>query len=676
MSVVDKHIPLTTISLRELKWKKKPWISKGIQKCIRLKNIYYKKFLKSKDLFWYNRYKYYRNSINNSKRLSKQNFYQKFFKENKSNTKKLWKGINDILHNNKQEVNEIRLILNGDIIDDQEKVATHMNNFYVNIAQKLVDDLGNTNSKYQDYLKNPNEHSLFINEIEPDEVYTHLSKLNIYKASDIYGISPKLVKLGANSIHNNLTLIFNKSISLGQFPTAFKIAKVIPIYKSGPKTECCNYRPISLLSIFSKIFEKVMHSRTITFLHKFKILNKRQYGFQKGKSTEFAILDLYSKIVDAFENNERSCCVFLDFAKAFDTVNHNILLSKLNYYGIRGNALSWFKSYLSNRNQCVEVNGKQSSLQHINCGVPQGSVLGPLLFLLYINDINQSSKVIDFFLFADDTSIFCSHKNLKVLEETLNTELVNVSDWLIANKLSLNVDKTNVILFKNKNTNEGQIDLYINDELLKEKDTAKYLGIQLDHKLTWKDQINQINLKLVKSVGILSKIRHYVPLESLKTFYHAFIQSHLDYGALIWGKCAKIHFNKLKASQNNAIRIINFKSRDDSTLPLYKSSKILPLKENLMFLKARFIWRMVHNYLPESIMDIFYSHGAISKMDRLLDINNKKFQLPIQNKEMGIFFIIFDGIKLWNQQIPNDITQINTIKDFKTKYKQFLFDTR
>ena len=214
----------------------------------------------------------------------------------------------------------------------------------------------------------------------------------------------------------------------------------------------------------------------------------------------------------------------------------------------------------------------------------------------------------------------------------------------------------------------------INNKLLKEKDVAKYLGIQVDHKLTWKDQINQINLKLIKSVGILSKIRHYVPMESLKTFYHAFIQSHLNYGSLIWGKCAKTHFNKLKTSQNRAIRIINFKPRTDSALPLFKNSKILPLKENIMFLKATFIWRVVHKYLPQSIMDVFSSHGAISKTDRSLDITSNKLQLPMQNKDIGKEFIIFDGIKLWNQQIPNNITELNTLVNFKIKYKQFLFD--
>ena len=215
--------------------------------------------------------------------------------------------------------------------------------------------------------------------------------------------------------------------------------------------EIGNYRPISLLPIFSNILEKLMHSRVYSFLQDQNILLKSQYGFQKNKSTEHAILDIQSKIIDAYENKETPCCIFMDFAKAFDTVNHSILLDKLNYYGIRGNTLKWFESYLSNREQCVQIGNHSSGLLNIKYGVPQGSVLGPLLFLVYINDIAISSNILNFQLFADDTCIFYSHKNMATLESILNKELVNVSNWLIANKLSLNVDKTNVLTFRNKN---------------------------------------------------------------------------------------------------------------------------------------------------------------------------------------------------------------------------------
>ena len=221
---------------------------------------------------------------------------------------------------------------------------------------------------------------------------------------------------------------------MGIFPDKMKRAKVVPIHKSGSKMEISNYRPISLLPIFSKILEKLMHSRVYSFLQDQQILLKSQYGFQKNRSTEHAILDIQSKIIDAYENKETPYCIFLDFAKAFDTVNHSILLDKLYYYGIRGNAFKWFESYLTNRDQCVQIGNHSSGILNINYGVPQGSVLGPLLFLVYINDIAINYNILNFQLFADDTCIFYSHKNMKTLETTLNNELVNASNWLIANK--------------------------------------------------------------------------------------------------------------------------------------------------------------------------------------------------------------------------------------------------
>ncbi|MCP4484704.1 MAG: reverse transcriptase family protein, partial [Flavobacteriaceae bacterium] len=352
-----------------------------------------------------------------------------------------------------------------------------------------------------------------------------------------------------------------------------KFAKVTPIHKGKSKLEIGNYRPISILPIFSKILEKLMNARMTKFLNKNKIIFKHQYGFQENKCTSSAILDLQSQLINNIEKKLFSCCVFLDFSKAFDTVNHEILLQKLEHYGFRGIAYSWFKSYLHKRTQTVNINGTNAKELNVNCGVPQGSVLGPLLFLIYINDIYTSSQILQFRLFADDTSILFANKCLDALEQTINSELVKVSSWLLANKLSLNVSKSNFLLVCSRKPNRD-IQLKINNTNLKQENYTKYLGVMIDEKLNLKLHLKQINLKLSKGIGILYKLRHLVPKETLKTLYSSFIQSHILYGILNWGCANKTALEPIKRNLRKAIRVIDFAHHTAHSEPIFKRLKI------------------------------------------------------------------------------------------------------
>lgn len=669
VEVIDSHAPYKILSKKEMKWSQKPWLSQGIQKSIKVKNSLYRKYVKTKDIFWHARYKYYRNSIKVLIQKSKKFFYTRYFEMHVNNSKKIWKGVNEILHQRSRgSTSQIFLDCNGQIITNQKLVANKFNDFYTNVAHDLVQKLGKPNSKYQDYLKNPNVHSMFLNETEPDEIEEIICNLDISKAGDIYGISPKLIKFASRELVPILVPIFNISFKCGQFPSKLKIAKVIPIHKGDSKLLTCNYRPISLLPIIGKIFEKIMHSRLMSFLTKHNILYDKQYGFQKHKSTEQAIIDMQSKIVEAYENKEKACCIFLDFAKAFDTVNHSILIRKLEHYGIRGSSLNWFASYLTNRQQSVEVGNQISDLQHIDNGVPQGSVLGPLLFLLYINDISDCSSKVTFYLFADDTSIFMSHKDINTLQDKLNAELVHVSDWLIANKLSLNVKKSNALLFRTKNcSSNNQINLEINGSPIVEKDHAKYLGLLIDHKLTFEYHIEHINTKMIKGNALLAKLRHYVPDTVLKNFYNAQIQPHLDYGALVWGTSAQTHISKIAKSHEKSIKIMNFKKKDDLPLPLFKHAKILPLDMNTKFIQGKFIWKLVHGQSTERMQGMFLENGVVQSQRSLW-----KLLLPCKRTDFGTRFITFSAVKQWNA-IPNNIISINRFSYFKKEYKKFLF---
>ena len=272
---------------------------------------------------------------------------------------------------------------------------------------------------------------------------SEISNLNSSKAVGPFSIPVNILKLIKNIISVPLEIIFNSSLLNGIVPPSLKIARVIPIHKKGSTLSLNNYRPISLLSVFNKIIEKLMFKAISNFINKHSILHKKQFGFRSKHSTQASITD---KIQEAFKNGQYSCGIFLDLSKVFYTVNHSILLQKLEFYGIRGVALDWIKSYLNNRKQFISVGSTSSELLNISCGVPQGSVLGPFFFSLYMNDISNSTRILDTCLFADDSDFFYV-KSLLTLEAIVNKQIAYVHQWLCANKLSLNIEKSNYIIF-------------------------------------------------------------------------------------------------------------------------------------------------------------------------------------------------------------------------------------
>ena len=432
------------------------------------------------------------------------------------------------------------------------------------------------------------------------ELQAIINKLQEGKAPGADQINTTILKKISQYITPILVKIFNKTFELGIFPNILKKAIVVPIFKSGDRNNLNNYRPIALLSIFSKLLETCVKNRLENYLEKNMILSKRQFGYRKNLGTEEALLHFTTEVYKSLDKNNITIAIFLDIAKAFDTISQDILIQKLENIGIRGLPLNWFKTYLTNRLQRVKIANHFSDWQTVKSGVPQGSVLGAILFLIYINDLCDLQINGSLNSFVDDTAMLYSFCDPNLIEQHINHDLRKIALWFNNNKITLNVKKTKYITFtlKNYTSNEflnfnftyhSNCSIYNNENCnclsIQREESIRYLGIVLDQNLNWKNQITTISNKLRYVLYKFYHVRTYISLDFLKIIYYALVQSHLQYGLLSWGGTYHSNLKQIETVQNKIIRTMTFSDSRQTATPIYKSLDILPLR-NLYVYKS------------------------------------------------------------------------------------------
>lgn len=660
----DKCFPAKLISRKRKK--DKCWLTKGLLVCIKHKNRLYRRHLKnlSNDTLAL-RYKMYKNKLSNLLRKAEKDYYVAKLTRDKHNVNDIWKVYAEILgRKTRSNSNVDKLLVDEKIITDPLQISETFNDYFACVGDNLAKDFP-AGEQFTNYLGQNHHQSMYLKPVTRQELLTHLSTLDKKKSPGVDDISPKIVTTVADIIIDPLLHIYNLSFRTGIFPEKLKMAKIIPLYKKSEHFLPGNYRPISLLSIFSKVLEKLMQKRLYCYLSQFDILFDLQFGFREKHSTTLALIEITDNIRNEVDKGNTVVGIYLDLSKAFDTVNHEKLLTKLFHYGVRGIVYDWFSSYLSSRTQMTFVNQRYSSSRRSALvGVPQGSALSPLLFLCYVNDIAHVLERNQIRLFADDTNVFISGNNVNDLQRKAQNSLISLNEWFLANHLSLNISKTCFSVFS-KRIQENKIKLNLNGIVIPCVKSAKYLGVHLDSDLSMNNHCMFVKNKLNKITSACFYISNFINRSHIRDIYFAYVFPHIKYGIEITGSSSVKNVSILQGCQNKLLKILCQVGRYDSPTLIHDQLGIFNIKELTFFNLSCFVYNQQNGLLPRVFNNYFKTN------EQVMNRSHRQLQMmhvPFARLEFGRKALSYIGAKSWNS-IPADIQNEETIHKFKTSLK-------
>ena len=669
------NITNKTINSNSRRHKREPWITDEILKDIKRRDRLARLKHRRSD------YKQLRNEIVSKIRKAHKTYLKQQVKDSIGDIKKHWKIINTTLNktNNKEEITT-DFFHQGRQIQDKSVNTNNFNQYYFNAGKETNESVGTAKLNPKHYLskfKKRNEHSIIFSEVTSEDVMDVCKNIAPKTSCDSSGFKQNVLLADSGLLAHVLTHMVNCSLRTGICPENSKLARVIPVYKlKGSKHLYENYRPISLLSVFSKIMERLIYNKLFDFLVRYEILFKSQFGFRKGHNTTHATLDFVKTIEDALSNGEFAIGIFCDLSKAFDTLNHDLLLEKLDHYGIRGTAKDWIQSYLNGREQYVDFCGSTSDKLPLLTGVPQGSILGPLLFLLYINDLPAASNLKSV-MFADDTNLLIKGKDLQNLANKLNHELESINDYFKANKLKLNTKKTKIVCFRKKTQKVDltKIKIYLDSNRLEFEEQAVFLGITLDSHLSWDEHCKKVANTISRNNGAINRVKKYLPPPSLKILYNSLVLPHLQYGLSAWGGCTGQNKKRIITIQKRAIRTVSKSYFNSHTEPRLKSLGLLRLDELYKHQSATLIHDIINGRAPEPIKNLVTLNRESTHINlRSHDSDPNHIRNLASRTLVSTNSFSCKGPVIWND-VPREIQDVRAKHIFKYRLKRHLMNT-
>ena len=681
MNILDEVAPVKEIRVKQ---RTEPWMTNDILEMLKERDRALYTFRKSGLTEDYKKFCSLRNKLQREIKVAKSNYFSDMIEQDKDNPKKLWQHLKDIgLKNKGKDSDNICLCIDGEICHDSKSVANHFNDFFTNVASALVSKLPTASNVFNIEStvfksfykqKESQDRDFVLKKVSEDFVYKELLKLNPSKSTGLDEIPARFVRDGASVLKIPITFIVNLSLSSGKVPHDMKVARVKPLYKKNSSLEAGNYRPVSILSIVSKILEKCVHSQLHQSLDSNDILYEFQSGFRSKYSTDTCLIHLYDYLKTKTSKGLYTGMLLLDLQKAFDTVDHDILCRKLEAICVR--SVPWFKSYLSGRQQFVHINNVSSDPGYVTCGVPQGSILGPLLFLIYVNDmpisLDSECKLI---LYADDSAILFSHKDPHVISQKLENTLDMCSQWLVDNKLSLHLGKTECVLFgpKRKLKDHSDFCVQYKGHCIKSTNKVKYLGVIIDNSLSGDSTVDSIVKKVNCRLKFLYRQARFLDVKCKMSLCSALVQCHLDCACSAWySGLSKTLKHRLQVCQNKMVRfILDMSPRDSINYNVLSSIQILNIEDRVKQLRLNHVYNIFNDRAPSYLRENFVLK-SIASTRHTRSSSNLDFVVPfIKTCQSGTFY--YNGIKDWND-LPKEVKVVKSKDVFKKSVKNLLLD--